>query len=144
MTGLLRLAALGLLAVVAAACTTGASERELAELREAGLVLVPPGGSVVGTSEGACVRLRGNPTCVRIYFTADLPVEERVDAVVEAGRAEGWRPVSRERVRDGTWLQLERDGFRAYIAMWDDEHSAPCREGRPARDCADELHVIED
>jgi hypothetical protein len=136
------------LAALAAAalggCTLGASERTLADLNAAGLALVPSGAEVVGTSEGACVQLRGNPTCVRVYFVADLPEAERVAALEESARDAGWEIVATEKLRDGTWIHLSRQELQAFAAIWDDERAAPCREGDASRACADELQVIED
>jgi hypothetical protein len=127
-----------------AGCTIGASEQKLADLDAAGKALVPTGAEIVDTTQGACVQLRGNPTCVRVYFVSALSEEERVAAIQESARESGWTVVSSEAVRDGTWVHLRREGLQAFAAIWDDERAAPCREGDPSRACADELQVIED
>ena len=45
--------------------------------------------------------------------------------------------------RDGILVELGREGYRAFAAIWEDAHAAPCRE-QPDTSCADELQVIED
>ncbi|HSK15990.1 MAG TPA: hypothetical protein VK915_07450 [Gaiellaceae bacterium] len=140
----LALTALAAAALALAGCTVGASEEKLADLDAAGQALVPAGAEIVDTTRGACVQLRGNPTCVRVYFVSSLSEEDRVAAVEESARESGWTVVSAEDLRDGTWMHLRREGLQAFAAIWDDERAAPCREGDPSRACADELQVIED
>ncbi len=105
--------------------------------------LLPPGSEIVKSKEGACPQLEGNPSCVRIYFTSGLAEEERADALEASARAAGWEVVSREQRVDGTLVELGREGYRGFAAIWEDEHAAPCRE-EPDTSCADELQVIED
>jgi hypothetical protein len=135
----------GLLAAAfLAACSTGAPESELSDLRAAARGLVPASSEVLETKEGACVQLRGNPDCTRVYFTSDLPEASRVDELMAAARGSGWEIVSRRRVEGGTVLELRREGYRAFAAIRADERAAACRLGPPEATCADELQVVED
>jgi hypothetical protein len=140
---MLRLLALLLLAaVLAAGCSVSdppADER----LGELGEELVPAGGEIVATQEGSCPQIAGNPSCARVFYTSALAEEERADALEEAARASGWEVVSREPRSDGTLVELGRDGFRAFVAVWEDERAAACQE-EPDTSCADEIQVIED
>jgi hypothetical protein len=136
------LAPLLLAAVLAAGCSVSdppADER----LGELGEELVPAGGEVVDTREGSCPQIAGNPSCARVFYTSALPEEERADALEEAAAEAGWDVVSREPRSDGTLVELGRDGYRAFVAVWEDERAAPCRD-QPDTDCADEIQVIED
>jgi hypothetical protein len=129
-------------AVLAAGCSASdppAGER-LGDLGEA---LVPQSAALVKVSEGACPQLAGNPSCARVFFTSQLPEQERVDALEEAARSEGWEVVGSERRSDGVLVELSREGFRAFAAVYEDAHAAPCAQ-EPDTDCADELQVIED
>jgi hypothetical protein len=81
---------------------------------------------------------------VRLFLAADLPEKRRADELEQAARAAGWEVVSRRRLADGTAFELRREDYRAYAAVWGDERAAPCREGQPDRDCADEIQVVED
>ena len=130
-----------MLAAVLAGCSAGPPPNE--ELGELGRELVPAGSEIVDTSEGACVQLAGNPSCARVYFTTDLPLERRADGLERAAQAAGWEVVSREPRRDGILIELGRDGYRAFAAIWEDARAAPCRDA-PDKSCADELQVIED
>jgi hypothetical protein len=105
--------------------------------------LVPPGSELLETDEGSCPQIAGNPSCARVYFTSSLPAEERADAFEEAARAAGWEVVSREPRSDGILVELGRDGYRAFAAIWEDERAAACQEA-PDRSCADEVQLIED
>ena len=130
------------LAGLLAACSSpGAPAKE--QLGGLGEALVPSGAYLVEISEGSCPQLAGNPSCARVHFTSDLPEEARVEAFIEAARHAGWEVVSREPRRDGTLVELGRDGYRAFAAIWEDAHAAPCRE-QPDESCADEVQVIED
>jgi hypothetical protein len=139
-----RLVAAASAALVLGACGTGSEDRGLGALREEADALVPASSEVVDTAEGACVQFVGNPACVRVFLTADLPELGRADELEEAARAAGWEVVSRKRLVNGTAIELRREGYRAYAAVWREERAAPCREGSPDRDCADEIQVIED
>jgi hypothetical protein len=116
-------------------------ERE--RLGDLGEELVPAGAELVESSEGSCPQVAGNPSCARVFFTSDLPEEERADAFEAAARAAGWEVVSREPRADGVLVELGREGYRAFAAIWEDAHAAPCRE-QPDTACADEVQVIED
>jgi hypothetical protein len=123
-------------------CSTGdAPDRE--RLGDLGEKLVPAGAQLVETSEGSCPQIAGNPSCARVHFTSGLGEEERADAFEETARAAGWEVVSREPRVDGVLVELRRDGYRAFAAIWEDAHAAPCRE-EPDTACADEVQVIED
>jgi hypothetical protein len=139
-----RSAAVALTALVLAACGTRSEDPGLDALREEADALVPPSSEVVDTAEGACVQFVGNPACVRIFVAADLPEDRRADALEETARAAGWEVVSRRRLANGTAIELLRDDYRAYAAVWGEERAAPCRAGQPDRDCADEIQVVED
>jgi hypothetical protein len=130
------------LAALLAACSgPGAPDEE--RLGGLGEALVPAGADLVEISEGACPQIAGNPSCARVHFTSDLPEEARVEAFVDAARDAGWEVVSREPRQDGILVELSREGFRAFAAIWEDAHAAPCRE-EPDTSCADEVQVIED
>jgi hypothetical protein len=139
-----RLVAAASAALVMGACATGSEDPGLDALRKEADTLVPASSEVVETAEGACVQFVGNPACVRIFLAADLPELSRADELEEAARAAGWEVVSRKRLVNGTAIELRREGYRAYAAVWGEERAAPCREGAPDRDCADEIQVIED
>ncbi len=139
-----RLAVAALTALVLAACGTRSEDPGLDALREEADGLVPASSEVVDTEEGACVQFVASPACIRIFLTADLPEERRADELEQAARAAGWEVVSRRRLANGTAIELRRDDYRAYAAVWGEERAAPCREGPPDRDCADELQVVED
>ena len=104
---------------------------------------MPAGAEVVETSEGSCPQIAGNPSCARVFYVAEGSEEERADALEEAARAAGWEVVSREPRLDGILVELGREGYRAFAAVWEEERAAPCRE-QPDTDCADELQLIED
>jgi hypothetical protein len=136
------LAALLLAAALAAGCSVSdppASER----LGDLGEELVPAGAEIVETSEGACPQFAGNPSCARVFFVAEGSEDERADALEEAAPAAGWEVVSREPRSDGIVVELGREGYRAFAAIWEDERAGPCLE-QPDTDCADELQLIED
>jgi hypothetical protein len=139
-----RFAAVALTAIVLAACGPRSEDPGLDALREEADALVPASSEVVDTAEGACVQFVGNPACVRIFVAADLPEDRRADALEETARAAGWEVVSRRRLANGTAIELLRDDYRAYAAVWAEERAAPCRAGQPDRDCADEIQVVED
>ncbi len=133
----------GMLAVAILAltgCSTGSTDPGLEELRSRADELVPPTSEVVDVTEGACVQVEGNPPCVRIYLTGDQPETARADALERAAREAGWEVVARERVGGGTAFELEREGYRAFAAVW----TISCPEGRVDRACADEIQVVED
>ena len=136
-----------LLAVcLTAALATGCSASDAPDserLGDLGEELVPQSAEVVQVDEGACPQLAGNPSCARVFFTSALPEEQRTDALEEAARAAGWEVVSRQPRSDGVLVELGRDGFRAFAAIWEDAHAAPC-EHEPDTSCADEVQVIED
>lgn len=131
-----------LLAALLAGCSASdAPGRE--RLGDLGEELVPAGAELVETNEGSCPQIAGNPSCARVFFTSALSEEERADAFEEAARAAGWEVVSREPRADGVLVELGREGYRAFAAIWEDAHAAPCR-AEPDTDCADEVQVIED
>jgi hypothetical protein len=139
MTRLLVLA-LAVAALVAACSTDPPASEQLGKLGEE---LVPPGSEILETREGSCPQIAGNPSCARVFFTSDQSEDQRADALEDAARGAGWEVVSREPRRDGVLVELGREGYRAFVAIWEDEHAAPCRE-QPDTSCADELQVIED
>jgi hypothetical protein len=128
-------------ALLAGCSASDAPERE--RLGDLGEALVPAGAELVESSEGSCPQVAGNPSCARVFFTSGLPEEERADALEDAARAAGWEVVSREPRADGVLVELGREGYRAFAAIWEDAHAAPCRE-QPDTACADEVQVIED
>ena len=132
--------------LVTAALTAGCSVSDTPEeelLGSLGEELVPEGAEIVETREGACPQLAGNPSCARVFFVADGSEDERADALEEAARAAGWEIVSREPRRDGILVELGREGYRAFAAVWEEARAGPCRE-QPGTDCADEIQVVED
>jgi hypothetical protein len=139
-----RLVVTALTALVLAACGTRSEDPGLDTLREEADALVPASSEVVDTVEGACVQFVTSPACIRMFLAADLPEERRADELEQAARAAGWEVVSRRRLANGTAIELRRDDYRAYAAVWGEERAAPCREGAPDRECADELQVVED
>jgi len=128
-------------ALLAAGCSADPPAGE--RLGALGEELVPAGSELLETREGACPQLEGNPSCARIFFTSALPEDERADALEDAARAAGWEVVSREPRSDGILVELGREGYRAFAAIWEDERAAACHE-EPDTDCADELQLIED
>ena len=128
-------------ALVVSCSVSDTPEEEL--LGSLGEELVPAGAEIVETREGACPQLAGNPSCARVFFVADGSEDERADALEEAARAAGWEIVSREPRRDGILVELGREGYRAFAAVWEDARAGPCRE-QPGTDCADEIQVVED
>jgi hypothetical protein len=132
-----------LAAALAAGCAAldpPASER----LGQLGEELVPPGGELVETREGSCPQIAGNPSCARVFFLAPGTTEgERADELEASAEAAGWEVVSREPRADGILVELGRDGYRAFAAIWEDERAEACR-AEPDTDCADELQLIED
>lgn len=137
-----RLLATLLLTALLAGCSVAdppAGER----LGELGEELVPAGAELVETDEGSCPQIAGNPSCARVFYVSDGSEDERADALEEAARAAGWEVVSREPRSDGILVELGREGYRAFAAIWEDERAGPCRE-EPDTDCADELQLIED
>ena len=139
-----RLALTALTVLVLAACGTGSEDTGLDALRMEAAALVPTSSEVIGREEGACLQFLANPACIRIFLVADLPEERRADELEETARAAGWEVVSRRRLTDGTAIELRRDDYRAYAAVWGEERARPCREGTPDRECADEIQVVED
>jgi hypothetical protein len=125
-----------------AACSAGDAPagEKLGDLGEA---LVPAGAELVESSEGSCPQIAGNPSCALVYFTGAQPAEKRADGLEAAARAAGWEVVSREPRSDGILVELGREGYRAFVAVYEEEHAAPCRE-QPDTSCADEIQVIED
>jgi hypothetical protein len=136
------LAAVLLAAALVAGCSVS-DPPESERLGGLGEELVPAGSEIVETDEGSCPQISGNPSCARVFFVAEGSEDERADALEEAARAAGWEVVSREPRNDGTLVELGREGYRAFAAIWEDERAGPCRE-RPDTDCADELQLIED
>jgi hypothetical protein len=139
-----RLVAAACATLLVGACGTRSEDPGLDALREEADKLVPASSQVVDTAEGACVQFVASPACVRLFLAADLPEKRRADELEQAARAAGWEVVSRRRLADGTAFELRRENYRAYAAVWGDERAAPCREGQPDRDCADEIQVVED
>jgi hypothetical protein len=97
----------------------------------------------VAIDEGSCVQLAGNPACARIYLTAPGTEPERVAELARTAREAGWEVVSEEPRVDGTLVELGREGYRAFVAVWEDERAGPCRD-EPDESCADEIQVLED
>lgn len=133
----------GLLSAALLAGCSASDPPERERLGDLGEALVPAGAELVESSEGSCPQVAGNPSCARVFFTSDLPEEERADALEDAARAAGWEVVSREPRADGVLVELGREGYRAFAAIWEDAHAAPCR-AQPETACADEVQVIED
>jgi hypothetical protein len=138
-----RLLATALLAAALAAGCSVSDPPESERLGDLGEEIVPAGSELVETDEGSCPQIAGNPSCARVYFVSEGSEDERADALEEAARAAGWEVVSREPRSDGTLVELGREGYRAFAAIWEDERAAACRE-QPDKDCADELQLIED
>ena len=138
MRGLLGIRAAAVLA--ATGCSTGSTDPGLEELRSRADELVPATSEIVDVTEGACLQVEGNPPCVRIYLTGDQREAARADALERSAREAGWEVVSRERVGGGTAFELEREGYRAFAAVW----TISCPEGRVDRACADEIQVVEE
>jgi hypothetical protein len=105
--------------------------------------LVPPGADLVEIQEGTCLDIFGNPDCALVFLTAPGSEEARVAALVETARGAGWELVSERPRRDGTFVELRREGYRAFAAIREDERAGPCHED-PDPGCADEIQVIED
>ena len=131
------------LAVAALAASCSADPPPSEQLGELGEGLVPAGSEILETREGSCPQIAGNPSCARVFFTSEGAEDERADALEESARAAGWEVVSREPRSDGILVELGRGGYRAFAAIWEDEHAAPC-EDQPDESCADEVQVIED
>lgn len=132
--------------LAAAAIVTGCSVSDppaSEQLGPLGEELVPSGSELLETDEGLCPQIAGNPSCARVYFTSPLPAEERADALEEAARAAGWEVVSREPRSDGILVELGREGYRAFAAIWEDARATACQE-EPDTSCADEVQLIED
>ena len=156
---MVRLAALALTAVLLTVGCSAADPPATERLGKLGEELVPAGSELLETREGSCPQIAGNPSCARVFFTSDLPEEERADALEEAAenttndaaadaleeaaRAAGWEVVSREPRADGILVELGREGYRVFAAIWEDERATACHQ-EPDTDCADELQVIED
>lgn len=138
-----RLAVLALTTVLLSVGCSATDPPETERLGDLGEELVPAGSELLETREGSCPQIAGNPSCARVFFTSAQPEEERADALEDAARAAGWDVVSREPRSDGILVELGREGYRAFAAIWEDERARPCSED-PDTDCADELQVIED
>jgi hypothetical protein len=136
------LAILSLATALAAGCSVS-DPPESERLGDLGAELVPAGAELVETREGSCPQIAGNPSCARVFFVAAGTAEERADAVEASARAAGWEIVSREPRVDGILVELGREGYRAFAAVWEEARAAPCLE-QPDESCADELQVIED
>lgn len=139
---------LGLLAAtLAAALASGCSASDPPSSERLGALgeeLVPAGGELLETREGSCPQLAGNPSCARVFFLSPGATEaERADALEAAAGPAGWTLVSREPRADGILVELGRQGYRAFAAIWDDPRSEACHAD-PDPDCADELQLIED
>jgi hypothetical protein len=126
------------------ACSTGSPGADLEHLRAAAHSLVPASARVIETDEGSCVQLEGNPDCARLFLVSPLPQSGRADALEAKAASAGWEVVTRQPTRDGTLLELRSQNYHVYVAVWNDERSAPCRTGSPERSCADELQIIEE
>ena len=126
------------------ACSTGSPGADLEDLRMAAHSLVPASARVIETEEGSCVQIEGNPECARIFLVSPLPQSGRADALEQKAVAAGWEVAARQPTRDGTLLELRSQNYHVYVAVWNDERSAPCRTGSPEQSCADELQIIED
>jgi hypothetical protein len=138
-----RLVASVLVAVLLAAGCSAADPPASERLGELGEELVPRTGELLETREGSCPQIAGNPSCARVFFTSGEPEDQRADALEEAARAAGWEVVSREPRTDGTLVELGREGYRAFVAIWEDARAGACQE-EPDASCADEIQVIED
>jgi hypothetical protein len=143
---MLRLLACALLLAssLLAGCATGKPGADFEALRTAAHSLVPASARVIETDEGSCVQLEGNPDCARIFLVSSLPQSGRADALEKRAASSGWKVVTRQPTKDGTLLELRSQNYHVYVAVWNDERSAPCRTGPPERSCADELQIIED
>jgi hypothetical protein len=137
-----RLLALLLLAAALTGCSV-ADPPEGERLGDLGEEMLPAGAELVEIDEGSCPQIAGNPSCARVFFVAEGSEDTRADALEEAARSAGWEVVSREPRRDGIVLELGREGYRAFAAIWEEARAAPCLED-PDTDCADELQLIED
>jgi hypothetical protein len=126
------------------ACSTGSPGADLEQLRTAAHSLVPASARVIETDEGSCVQFEGNPDCARLFLVSPLPQGGRADAFVDKAESAGWEVLTRQPTRDGTLLELRSQNYHVYVAVWNDERSAPCRTGTPEQSCADELQIIED
>jgi hypothetical protein len=127
-----------------AGCTTESPGADLEHLRTAAHSLVPASARVIETDEGSCVQFEGNPDCARLFLVSPMPQGSRADALVDKAESAGWEVLTRQPTRDGTLLELRSQNYHVYIAVWNDERSAPCRTGSPKQSCADELQIIED
>jgi hypothetical protein len=134
---------LALAAALLALGCSAADPPESERLGDLGEEIVPAGSELLEVSEGSCPQLAGNPSCARVFFTSARPENERADALEDAARAAGWEVVSREPRSDGILIELGREGYRAFVAIWEDERARACSE-EPDTDCADELQVFED
>lgn len=137
----MRLATLLLALTLVAGC--GTADRGADELADVARELAPASSALVEVDEGSCVQLAGNPACARLYLTAAGTEQERVAELERTARAAGWEVVSTELRVDGTLVELGREGYRAFAAIWEDERAGPCHE-QPDTSCADEIQVVED
>lgn len=137
-----RLAPLACAAALLAAGCSATDPPETERLGDRGEELVPAGSELLDVREGACPQLAGNPSCARVYFTSAAPEDERADALEDAARAAGWDVVSREPRSDGILVELGREGYRAFAAIWEEERARACNAA-PDTECADELQVFE-
>lgn len=127
-----------------AACSTGRPGADFEQLRMAAHSLVPASARVIETDEGSCVQLETNPDCARLFLVSPLSQGDRAAALEATAVGAGWEVVRRRPTQGGTLLELESQNYRVFVAVWNDERSAPCRKGMPEQSCADELQIIED
>lgn len=140
---MLRLISLAFVAALIASGCSATDPPQTERLGELGEELVPAGSELLEVREGSCPQLVGNPSCARVFFTSAKPAAERADALEDAARAAGWEVVSREPRSDGILVEIGREGYRGFAAIWEDQRAVACQED-PDTDCADELQVFED
>jgi hypothetical protein len=138
-----RFSASVLTAVALAAGCSVSDPSESKRLADLGEEVLPPESEIVDTDEGSCPQIAGNPSCARVFFVAPGDENERADGLEEAARAAGWEVVLREPRQGGLFVELGREGYRAFAALWEEEVAAPCR-AEPSTSCSDEVQVIED
>lgn len=126
-----------LVLAVLAGCGGPAEEDLVAGARS----LLPARSEIVHQVRGDCVELAPSPSCVHIYFVANIVSEEdRIADVLRTARASAWVLDTREAFPGGTELRFHTEDATATVSLGTTAEAKRCVR-RPSRGCADIVMV---